>query len=192
MEKFTARKCYKLGAVFACFKSQRALLTVEQTFSHSSSQALLSLPTPELPPCSSSKHTLKSHQLQSSSIWSQAFLSMDYFKQVFNTTAESLSQQAGCHIPTGLCFPTLLLSQMGRRKKLSRTPCQRGMKKLGFPIKRWDIFLGGRAASSRGHRLELLHPVAPLVLRDDGAPIAHTAGSKCSCQSLPCPSPQLG
>lgn len=36
-------------------------------------------------------------------------------------------------------------------------------------MKRWDIFLGGRAASSRGHWLELLHPVAPLVLRDDGS-----------------------
>lgn len=31
------------------------------------------------------------------------FLSVDYFKRVFNTTAETLNRPAGCRPPRGLC-----------------------------------------------------------------------------------------
>jgi len=126
VEKFAARTCYQLGAVFqicfACFKSEPASLTagggqsspfrVPKLSSHRPAAM-----APELPLHSASNRTLKSHQLQSSSIWSQARLSADYFKQVFNTTVESLSQRVGCHVPTGPCLPhSAAFSDGGERK----------------------------------------------------------------------------
>lgn len=112
----------------------------------------------ELPLCSASDHT---HKFQSSSIWSQAFLSLDYFKHVFNTTLESLSQRVGCCLPVASASPL----RWGKGK-IKQKCLPRGNEKVIFPMKQLDIFLCGRTASSRGHQLELLHPVASL--KDNG------------------------
>lgn len=100
MEKFTARKYCKLGAVFqkhsTCFKSKPA--------SPDSRTNLLPSEFPNPPPTALLGRLQSSHCTQpaiapqsptSSSIWSQAFLSTDYFKWAFNATVESLSQRVG-------------------------------------------------------------------------------------------------
>lgn len=91
---------------------------------------------------------------------------MNYFKWAFNTTIESLSQRAG---QPASVFSTLLLSQMGEKGNIKQDSLPKANVKVGFPTKGQDIFLGGRAVSSQGHWLELLHPVILLALGDNGS-----------------------
>lgn len=58
---------------------------------------------------------------------------------------------------------------MEEKGKIKQDSLPKGNKKVGFPTKGQDIFLGGQAASSQGHWLELLHPVILLALRDNAS-----------------------
>lgn len=136
MEKFASRKCYKLGTAFqkpfAYFISELACPAAcrDKASSVGVPKPPSYLPAgmaPELPLCSASDHT---HKFQSSSIWSQVFLSLDYFKQVFNTTLESLSQQVGCCLPVASASPL----RWGKGK-IKQKCLPKGNEEIVFPMK---------------------------------------------------------